>query len=86
MTDREDRPESTAYRPIACSLHDRLEATATMRKESRIVYRTETGEVHEVVDRIVDIFPRGGEEFLRTAAGVEIRLDRLESVDDVRFR
>ena len=42
--------------------------------------------MQEVVDRIVDIFPRGGEEFLRTAAGVEIRLDRLESVDDVRFR
>lgn len=36
------------------------------------------------MDRIVDVFTRGAEEFLRTASGREIRLDRLDSVEEAR--
>ena len=85
MTDREGGLVPPAYAPIACSLHDQLEALATLGRECRIVYREAGGEERERVDRIVDVFIRGGEEFIRTAGGIEIRLDRLEWVDDVRF-
>lgn len=71
------------YSPIDCSAHDRLEAFATLRTPCRIVFRTWEGETREVVDRIVDVFTRGAEEFLRTASDQEIRLDRLDSVEDV---
>jgi transcriptional antiterminator Rof (Rho-off) len=69
------------YQPIDCSVHDRLEAFATLRTMCCIAFRTADGRLGEEVDRIVDVFTRGREEFLRTSSGREIRLDRLESVE-----
>lgn len=77
--------DGAAYRPIACALHDRLEAAATLGRPVSIVYRDAEGAPHAVEDRIVDVFARGGEEHARTATGLVIRLDRLESVDGVAF-
>jgi Rho-binding antiterminator len=81
------RPKSDppAYSPIPCALHDRLEALATLGQPCRIVYRDADGSSRETDDRIVDVFARAGEEFVRTAAGLEIRLDRLEWVAGVQF-
>lgn len=76
---------STDYSPIDCSLHDHLEAAATLGGKRRIVYYDEGAGSTEVLARIVDVFAKGGEEFIRLDTGALIRLDRLESVDDVRF-
>lgn len=73
------------YLPIDCSLHDRLEALATLRRPCRIRYSGADGGPHEVVDRIADVFAADGEEFLRTAGGVTVRLDRVVGVDGVAF-
>jgi Rho-binding antiterminator len=78
-------PDDVLYFPIACGLHDRLEALATLGRSCRIVYVTPNGGAREVVDRIADVYARNGEEFVRTSSGVEIRLDRLERVDGVDF-
>jgi Rho-binding antiterminator len=74
------------YRPIDCSLHDRLEELATLRRECIITYRGADGERRETSDRIVDVFARGDEEFVKLDRGVEVRLDRLEDVDGVPYR
>ena len=73
------------YSPIACALHDRLESFATLRPVVRIEYVADNGDVRAAEDRIVDVFARGGAEYLRTASGLEIRLDRLETVDGIRY-
>src|SRR5688572_4559625 len=73
------------YRPIDCSLHDRLEAAATSRNIVAISYRTFQGELVEIEDRIVDIFTRDGAEYLRLSDASEIRLDDLRSVDGILF-
>jgi Rho-binding antiterminator len=73
------------YRPIACGLHDRLEALATTGVVVPIVVRAADGERRILQDRLVDVFARDGEEFVRTGRGETIRLDRLESVDGVPF-
>jgi Rho-binding antiterminator len=72
------------YEPIDCADHDKLEALATMRQRARIAYRDEHGELHEVEDLIEDVFARDGNEYLKTAGGEEVRLDRLERVDGMR--
>jgi Rho-binding antiterminator len=77
---------STDYRPIDCSLHDRLEALATLQRECYVVYRDADGERREIRERIVDVFARAGEELVRLESGTEIRLDRLEAVDGVAYR
>ncbi len=69
------------YQPIACSLHDRLESLATLRSRILIRYVDDAGAAVEVTDRIADLYTRQGAEFLLTGSGVEIRLDRIESVD-----
>jgi Rho-binding antiterminator len=69
------------YRPIECSLHDRLESFATLRGECSIVFRKEDGTEWVMVDRIVDVFARDGEEWLTTSSGEQIRLDRITTVE-----
>jgi Rho-binding antiterminator len=83
--DPQAEPDDVPYSPIACGLHDRLEALATLGRSCQILFVTPSGGAREVVDRIVDVFARDGEEFVRTSSGVEIRLDRLERVDGVDF-
>jgi len=78
--------EEDVYRPIACGLHDRLEESATLGRTVRVVFRGEGGALQEVEDQLVDVFARFGVEFVRTASGSTIRLDRLESVDGFSFR
>lgn len=73
------------YHPIACSLHDELEALATLRRECRITFRDEESKTETISDAIADIFTRGREEFLRLRNGVMIRLDRIISIDDKPF-
>jgi Rho-binding antiterminator len=77
---------STDYQPIDCSLHDRLEALATLRRECDVVYRDAHGERRETRERIVDVFARAGEELVKLESGTEIRLDRLEAVDGIVYR
>ena len=73
------------YTPIACALHDRLESFATLRLVVRIEYVDDNGHARAADDRIDDVFARGGAEYLRTGNGLEIRLDRLETVDGIRY-
>jgi Rho-binding antiterminator len=77
--------DADPYRPIACSLHDRLEALATLGRVVCVEYRSPGGAVERVDDRVTDIFTRDGAEYLCTAAGREIRLDALMSVGGVAF-
>jgi hypothetical protein len=72
--------------PIACSLHDRLEALATMRRPCAVVFRApDSGDLTEIYGRIVDVFAREGAEFVRMEDGTTVRLDRLVRVDGEAF-
>jgi Rho-binding antiterminator len=81
-----ERESGGGYEPIACGLHDRLESLATVGRVVDLRLREEDGGSREIRDRLVDVFGRGGEEFVRTAGGEVIRLDRLEEVDGIDFR
>jgi [ribosomal protein S5]-alanine N-acetyltransferase len=70
------------YRPIDCALHDRLEAAATLRRPAALSYVDGGGHTVSSCETIVDVFARGGEEFLTTASGLEVRLDRVISFGD----
>lgn len=78
-------PEPAPYTPIDCSLHDRLEALATVGRHCQIVYRAEDGTTDELTGRIADVFAQRGAEYLRLESGAEVRLDRLVQVDGVEF-
>ncbi|MEX1181703.1 MAG: hypothetical protein WEF86_00605 [Gemmatimonadota bacterium] len=71
------------YHPIDCSIHDRLESAATLRRPVAIAFRSADGEVIEVEARIIDVFARDGVEYLKLEQGREIRLDDLHTVDGV---
>lgn len=73
------------YRPIDCNLHDRLEELATLRQPARISYRDDQGEMRSAEDRIEDVFAADGVEYIRTAGGEQIRLDRIDDVDGRSF-
>lgn len=73
------------YTPIDCSLHDRLEAAATLRR--RVLLRYDAGDEQvEENGGIVDIRTRAGAEYLVLSSGTEVRLDRIVSMDGLPFR
>ena len=73
--------DERTYKPIDCSSHDELLELATFGQVTEIAYQDEHGEEHAVRDRIADVFTRDGAEYLRTEGGLEIRLDRLKTVE-----
>ncbi|UNK48560.1 hypothetical protein MNR01_12470 [Lysobacter sp. S4-A87] len=77
--------ERTAYHPISCEFHDRLEDLATLRKPARINFRDENGADQHRDAVITDVFARSGEEYLSMSTGEIVRLDRLVDVDGARL-
>jgi len=69
------------YRPIDCSVHDRLEAFSVLRTPCRIRWRDASGRERASSGRILDVFARAGAEYLRLDDGTEVRLDRLREVE-----
>ncbi|HET6569615.1 MAG TPA: hypothetical protein VFG50_16740 [Rhodothermales bacterium] len=74
---------ASKYEPIDCNFYDELTLRATYRRVSEVRYRDEAG-VERVVRAVIeDVFTRGPEEFLKLEGGLEIRLDRILSVDGI---
>jgi transcriptional antiterminator Rof (Rho-off) len=79
---------SAGYRPIACSLHDRLEAACLHRRPIVITWRDADGRDHSATVIPRDVLSRAGAEYLVTdhdGEHLEIRLDRLLRLGDVPF-
>lgn len=76
---------ATPYVPINCEFHSLLEDHATMRKPVLVSFLDEQGQPQDSHLKIVDVYGRAGEEFLRAASGEVIRLDRLVAVDGVEL-
>jgi transcriptional antiterminator Rof (Rho-off) len=64
------------YTPISCSLHDELEAAATLQKLCDIVYRVD-GEELTVTGQIADLYAQDQIEYMQLDNGLKIRLDDL---------
>jgi Rho-binding antiterminator len=69
------------YIPISCSIHDRLEAAATLRHPVTLSYAAPDGDVEVTGETIEDVFTHEGAEYLRLSSGLELRLDLLRSVN-----
>lgn len=69
------------YVPIACHFYDELEALAVKRVKSKIVY-SEDYIQKEIEDFIVDFKTLNKEEFMLLQSGLQIRLDKIISVND----
>jgi len=82
MSDADD------YRPIACSLHDRLEAACLRRRPVAIAWRDPDGRNHSATVIPTDVQSRAGAEYLvadQAGSPLEIRLDRLLCFGDLPF-
>jgi Rho-binding antiterminator len=80
-----DSLSARRYRPIDCSLHDHLEAVATLGTSVSLVYRAGDEREVQAQDRIVDIVASGGVEFVELETGGRVRLDDLVMVGGIRF-
>ncbi|MBI1266295.1 MAG: hypothetical protein GC193_02565 [Cryomorphaceae bacterium] len=76
------------YKPVSCTFMDEVENLATLRKsgrieKGRIVYRN-NGDVITVEDAILTWESRNGAEYLLLEGGLEIRMDYVVSIYEVR--
>lgn len=72
---------SNSYVPVDCDFHDVLEALATRGDIVTLTWRADDAVVRETRARIVDVYARSGADYLRTADGLTVRLDRVVAVD-----
>ena len=68
------------YKPVSCDFYDELEALATLKKSCDIIFMNDGGK-SQIRARIADLYTREKVEYLKTASGLEIRLDKLLQVD-----
>jgi Rho-binding antiterminator len=68
------------YKPVSCDFYDELEALATMKKTCDITFLNEGGKAR-IRGSIAYLYTREKVEYLKTNAGLEIRLDKLIEVD-----
>ncbi|MBT8338232.1 MAG: hypothetical protein KJO11_16715 [Gemmatimonadetes bacterium] len=73
------------YRPIDCALHDELQLRVLRGRDVEVEWTDPTGAARRSVGRVTDVFSRDGAEYLRLAAGRDVRLDRLTRVDGIPF-
>lgn len=72
------------YRPIDCSLHDRLEDLAVRNVRERLLIRVDDGTLQELSAGIDDLFVCEGAEHARLSDGTVVRLDRLVAIGSDR--
>ena len=76
--------QESKYIPIDCNFYDRLEAWAVRREIVTIIYTSsEGGETQSIQGVIVDLYSKEKAEFLRLNTGETIRLDALQSVNNI---
>lgn len=73
------------YHPVSCDFHSELELRALRRQPTKIRYRNVDESETTLTATIADLYTRNGEEFLLLPNGLEIRLDRLVSVDGLEL-
>jgi Rho-binding antiterminator len=73
------------YQPISCSFYDRLEEAATIARVVKLKY-FEKAELIEVRDKINTFKIRNKVEYLILDSGQEIRLDKIDSLDDIELK
>jgi Rho-binding antiterminator len=76
---------SSAYHPVSCAFHDRLEDHATLRKPVRIRAYGLDRAVREHTAVITDVYARHGAEYVALDTGDTLRLDQLIEVDGARL-
>lgn len=69
------------YKPISCSLYDRIESLAVLKKSIRIIFINDD-KTEEIIDgQIKNVFSRDNAEFL-LINNSEIRLDQIKSISE----
>lgn len=69
------------YKPISCHFYDELELLAIRQTSCPILYYNETNQQLATTDIIVDFKIINHAEFMLLKSGLQIRLDRIISVD-----
>jgi Rho-binding antiterminator len=65
------------YKPVNCDFYDELEALATLKKKSDIIFMADNGGKSIIHGRISDLYTRDHVEYMCLDNGLEIRLDRI---------
>lgn len=73
----------TSYHAISCDYHDLLETLATVGRPAEISFRDGEGALQVRRTAIINVYSRGGAEYLVLGTGETLRLDRLIAVDGV---
>lgn len=73
------------YRPIDCSFHDHLEASASLKKCVCLEFFLENGQLKNTKAVIDNIYAKEGEEYLSLDNGETVRLDRITKLNNLVF-
>jgi len=70
------------YKPVNCSLYDRIESLAISKHKVRLEYLDKQSQTDEISDVIDNVFSKGNAEYL-VIGNKEIRLDFIKSINEL---
>lgn len=68
------------YEPVNCDFTDELEFVVIKKLEVELKYWNSKNTLHSIRGKVIDIFTKDNEEFLKMSNLTEVRLDRIASV------
>lgn len=76
-SDSENKKMADDYKPVACDIYEAMESFAVKHQTCRIKFTNEQNTIETQGCRIVDVFSKDGEEFIRLDDDRAIRLDHI---------
>jgi Rho-binding antiterminator len=77
--------DDSKYIPVACGLYDLIEHAIVRKSMILIQFQTTDGTLSEMNDQPIDLISKNQAEFVILKSGVEIRLDKILTIDGKTF-
>jgi transcriptional antiterminator Rof (Rho-off) len=77
--------DESKYIPVACGLYDSIEHAIVRKSTILIQFQTIDGIVSEMNDQPIDLISKNQAEFVILKSGIEIRLDKISTIDGKTF-
>ena len=76
---------TNTYKPINCDLHSHIEDFIVRKTKVTMCFLRENENVIVNDILLVDTWTKGGEEFIKTDSNETIRLDKIVSINGIKF-
>jgi Rho-binding antiterminator len=77
--------DESKYISVACGLYESIELAVIRKSMIRLNYKTSDGNLSEISDQPINLISKNKAEFVLLKSGLEIKLDKILTIDGITF-